>query len=215
MKNSDINTTIINGHTLEFIENGHIYVCDGEIVPSITQILKLKFGGKYDHVNRQTLQKASEKGTMVHEAIEKYCKYGYESDLPELRNFKFLQRAYKFDVLCNEVPVILSVDGEPVSAGRLDLVIEKIGEDGSLHGERGIADIKRTSTLDKEYLAYQLNLYRIAYQQCYGMKIDFLKGIHLREEKRKYVDIPINEDMAIELVKEYIENNKSDSEDNL
>ena len=215
MKNSDINTTIINGHTLEFIENGHIYVCDGEIVPSITQILKLKFGGKYDHVNRQTLQKASEKGTMVHEAIEKYCKYGYESDLPELRNFKFLQRVYKFDVLCNEVPVILSVDGEPVSAGRLDLVIEKIGEDGALHGERGIADIKRTSTLDKEYLAYQLNLYRIAYQQCYGMKINFLKGIHLREEKRKYVDIPINEDMAIELVKEYLENNKSDSEDNL
>ena len=215
MKNSDINTTIINGHTLEFIENGHIYVCDGEIVPSITQILKLKFGGKYDHVNRQTLQKASEKGTMVHEAIEKYCKYGYESDLPELRNFKFLQRAYKFDVLCNEVPVILSFDGEPVSAGRLDLVIEKIGEDGALHGERGIADIKRTSTLDKEYLAYQLNLYRIAYQQCYGMKINFLKGIHLREEKRKYVDIPINEDMAIELVKEYLENNKSDCEDNL
>ena len=205
----------INGHTLEFIENGHIYVCDGEIVPSITQILKLKFGGKYDHVNRQTLQKASEKGTMVHEAIEKYCKYGYESDLPELRNFKFLQRVYKFDVLWNEVPVILSVDGEPVSAGRLDLVIEKIGEDGALHGERGIADIKRTSTLDKEYLSYQLNLYRIAYQQCYGIKIDFLKGIHLREEKRKYVDIPINEEMAIELVKEYIENNKSDSEDNL
>lgn len=204
MKNSDINTTIINGHTLEFIENGHIYVCDGEIVPSITQILKLKFGGKYDHVNRQTLQKASEKGTMVHEAIEKYCKYGYESDLPELRNFKFLQRAYKFDVIENEVPVILSFDGEPVSAGRLDLVIEKIGEDGVLHGERGIADIKRTSTLDKEYLAYQLNLYRIAYQQCYGIKIDFLKGIHLREEKRKYVDIPINEDMAMELVKEYM-----------
>ena len=204
MKNSDINTTIINGHTLEFIENGHIYVCDGLVVPSITQMLKLKFGGKYNGVSKSVLQKASEKGTMVHEAIEKYCKYGYESDLPELRNFKFLQRAYKFDVLFNEVPVILSVDGEPVSAGRLDLVIEKIGEDGVLNGERGIADIKRTSTLDKEYIAYQLNLYRIAYQQCYGMKIDFLKGIHLREEKRKYVDIPINEEMAMELVKEYM-----------
>lgn len=215
MKNSDINTTIINGHTLEFIENGHIYVCDGEIVPSITQMLKLKFGGKYNGVSKSVLQKASEKGTMVHEAIEKYCKYGYESDLPEVRNFKFLQRAYKFDVIENEVPVILSFDGKPVSAGRLDLVIEKIGEDGVLYGERGIADIKRTSTLDKEYLAYQLNLYRIAYQQCYGMKIDFLKGIHLREEKRKYVDIPINEEMAIELVKEYLENNKSDGEDNL
>ena len=205
----------INGHTLEYFDDEHVYLVDGTITPSITQILKYKFGGKYNGVSKSVLQKASEKGTMVHEAIEKYCKYGYESDLPELRNFKFLQRVYKFDVLCNEVPVILSVDGEPVSAGRLDLVIEKIGEDGVLYGERGIADIKRTSTLDKEYLAYQLNLYRIAYQQCYGMKIDFLKGIHLREEKRKYVDIPINEDMAIELVKEYLENNKSDSEDNL
>lgn len=205
----------INGHTLEYFDDEHVYLVDGVIVPSITQILKYKFGGKYNGVSKSVLQKASEKGTMVHEAIEKYCKYGYESDLPELRNFLFLQRAYKFDVIWNEVPVILSFDGEPVSAGRLDLVIEKIGEDGVLHGERGIADIKRTSTLDKEYLAYQLNLYRIAYQQCYGTKIDFLKGIHLREEKRKYVDIPINEDMAMELVKEYIENNKSDSEDNL
>lgn len=205
----------INGHVLEYFDDEHVYLVDGVIVPSITQILKYKFGGKYNGVSKSVLQKASEKGTMVHEAIEKYCKYGYESDLPELRNFKFLQRAYKFDVIENEVPVILSFDGKPVSAGRLDLVIEKIGEDGVLHGERGIADIKRTSTLDKEYLAYQLNLYRIAYQQCYGIKIDFLKGIHLREEKRKYVDIPINEEMAIELVKEYIENNKSDSEDNL
>lgn len=205
----------INGNVLEYFDDEHVYLVDGIIVPSITQILKYKFGGKYNGVSKSVLQKASEKGTMVHEAIEKYCKYGYESDLPELRNFKFLQRAYKFDVIENEVPVILSFDGKPVSSGRLDLVIEKIGEDGVLHGERGIADIKRTSTLDKEYLAYQLNLYRIAYQQCYGMKIDFLKGIHLREEKRKYVDIPINEDMAMELVKEYIENNKSDSEDNL
>ena len=205
----------INGHVLEYFDDEHVYLVDGIIVQSITQILKYKFGGKYNGVSKSVLQKASEKGTMVHEAIEKYCKYGYESDLPEVRNFKFLQRAYKFDVIENEVPVILSFDGKPVSAGRLDLVIEKIGEDGVLYGERGIADIKRTSTLDKEYLAYQLNLYRIAYQQCYGMKIDFLKGIHLREEKRKYVDIPINEDMAIELVKEYLENNKSDSEDNL
>lgn len=205
----------INGNVLEYFDDEHVYLVDGVIVPSITQILKYKFGGKYNGVSKSVLQKASEKGTMVHEAIEKYCKYGYESDLPELRNFKFLQRAYKFDVIENEVPVILSFDGKPVSAGRLDLVIEKIGEDGVLHGERGIADIKRTSTLDKEYLAYQLNLYRIAYQQCYGTKIDFLKGVHLREEKRKYVDIPINEEMAIELVKEYIENNKSDSEDNL
>lgn len=198
----------INGHTLEYFDDEHVYLVDGVIVPSITQILKYKFGGKYNGVSKSVLQKASEKGTMVHEAIEKYCKYGYESDLPEVRNFKFLQRAYKFDVLCNEVPVILSLDGEPVSAGRLDLVL-KMGD------KIGGADIKRTATLDKEYTALQLNLYRIAYYQCYGIEWQFLKAVHLRENVRKFVDLPINEDMAIELVKEYLENNKSDSEDNL
>ena len=59
--------------------------------------------------------------------------------------------------------------------------------------------------LDKEYLAYQLNLYRIGYQQCYETEIKALKGLHLRENVRKYVDLPINEEMALELVKKYME----------
>ena len=70
----------------------------------------------------------------------------------------------------------------------------------------GLADIKRTATLDKQYLAYQLNLYRIAYRQCYGIEAKFLRGVHLRENVRKFVEIPINEKMAMELVTQYILN---------
>jgi hypothetical protein len=190
----------IRGHTLEYFDDTHTYLVDGVIVPSITQILKLKFGGKYKNVRSEVLNRASEKGTEVHEAIQNYCERGEESDIVELRNFKFLQRAYHFRVVGNEIPVILSMDDKPVSAGRLDLVLE-------IDGKIGLADIKRTSVLDKEYLAYQLNLYRIAYQQCYETPIDFLKGVHLREDTRKFVDIPINEERAIELVKEYEELN--------
>lgn len=186
----------IRGHTLEYIDDIHTYLVDGVIVSSITQILKLKFGGKYDNVSRKTLQRAAEKGTEVHSAIENFCKTGEDNGLKEVHNFKFLQRAYNFRVIGNEIPVILSMDGKSVSAGRLDLVLE-------MDGKIGLADIKRTATLDKEYLAYQLNLYRIAYQQCYNTPIDFLKGVHLREDTRKFVDIPINEERAIELVKEY------------
>ena len=186
----------IRGYTLEYIDDIHTYLVDGVIVPSITQILKLKFGGKYDNVSRQTLQRAAEKGTAVHSAIENYCKTGEDNGLKEVHNFKFLQRAYNFKVVGNEIPVILFMNGTPVSAGRLDLVIE-------MDGKIGLADIKRTATLDKEYLAYQLNLYRVAYQQCYDTPIDFLKGVHLREDTRKFVDIPINEEIPLELVKEY------------
>lgn len=186
----------IREHTLEYIDDSHTYLVDGVIVPSITQILKLKFGGKYDNVSRQTLQRASEKGTAVHSAIEMYCKTGEDNGLKEVHNFKFLQRAYNFKVVGNEIPVILFMNDKPVLAGRLDLVLE-------MDGKIGLADIKRTATLDKEYLAYQLNLYRIAYQQCYDTPIDFLKGVHLREDTRKFVDIPINEEYPLDLVKEY------------
>ena len=192
----------IKGHDVEFIGDTHQYIVDGIVVPSITQILKVKFNKKYDGIPKETLQRASEKGTQMHEVIEKWCKNGEESDLVELRNFKFLKRQYNFSVMQNEVPVILWHDDEIIGAGRLDMVI-------SMNGQVGLADLKRTSTLDKDYLGYQLNLYRIAYQQSYGTEIGFLRGIHLREDVRKFVQIPINEELTLKLIEEWREQNES------
>lgn len=186
----------IKGHTIEFIEDGHVYLVDGVITPSVTQMLHFKFNHKYDHVRSNVLNKAADKGTAVHKAIEDYCVKGIESDLPELRNFKFLQQKYDFNVYGNEIPVLLFKDDKPICAGRFDLAIFK-------DGKTGLADIKRTATLDKEYLGYQLNIYRLAYMQCYGGNIDFLAGIHLRENTRKFVNIPINEKLIWQFIDEW------------
>ena len=160
-----------------------------------------KFAINYgDEVFFCTLKRASEAGTQVHDAIQRLCEDGEISDLPEVKNFLFLQRQYNFEVMENEVPVILFLKDEPISAGRLDMVIR-------MDGEIGGADIKRTSSLDKDYLFYQLNLYRIAYEQCYGVEWKFLKGIHLKDNIRKFAHIPINAPMAWELVHEYMEVN--------
>lgn len=196
----------IKGYELEFLPEEHIYLVDGVIVPSITQLLKAKFGGKYDGINKATLDAAAAKGTEIHEAIERLCKTGEESELKEVRNFKFLQKHYGFEVKDNEVPVILFKDDEPIAAGRLDLVLLQ-------EGHTGLADIKRTSALDKNYLAYQLNLYRIAYQQCYDTEITFLKGLHLREDVRKYINIPISEESAWEIVDLYFSEEKDELEE--
>lgn len=187
----------IGEHDLEYIDETHTYVVDGILVPSITGMLQKKFRHKYDGVNRAILNNASRLGTQMHETIQRYCEEGYEDDSKELHNFKFLQKHYGFEVLKNEVPVILFHHGEPIGAGRLDMVI-------SMNGERGLADLKRTSTLDKEYLGYQLNLYRLAYMQSYDEDIGFLKGIHLREDKRKFVDIPINEELIYIFINDYM-----------
>lgn len=200
-------TKEINGHFLEYFDADHVYVVDGLVVPSITQILQTEFRHKYDGVDRTVLKRAAEQGTQVHEAIESFCNTGEEKDFPEVRNFKFLRKIYNFEVLETEVPVILSFDDKPVSAGRLDMVLK-------MDGKIGGADIKRTSALDKEYLAYQLNMYRIAYRQCYGIEWEFLRGIHLRENVRKFVPIPINEDMTWKLIHEFLEKGEMNN-DNL
>ena len=188
----------INGHVLEYLDDGHVYLVDGVIVPSITRVMTVRFGKKYEGVDKEVLKRASEAGTALHEAIERYCKDGEVTDLKELRNFQFLQKQYGFEVIENEVPVIIWKDEKPVCAGRLDMVIK-------MDGKLGGADIKRTAVLDKEYLAYQLNLYRIGYMQSYGKEWKFLRGIHLRNDVRKFVTIPVNETIAWEILNEYLE----------
>lgn len=182
-------------HDIEFIEDGHLYLVDGVITPSITQLLKHKFGGMYDFVNPKTLSEAAKKGTAVHKAIEEYEKEGKESDYEELRSYKLLKDLYKWNTLDNELPVVLELDGEVMGVGTLDLLVE-------IDGKLGIGDIKRTSTLNKEYVAYQLNLYRMAYESTFEKPIEFLFALHLREDKRKYHKIPIKEDLAREFLDE-------------
>lgn len=191
----------IKGHIVEYIDEIHTYLVDGVIVPSITQIIKYKFKDKYKFVRDYILEQSSILGTATHKAIEDYCKLGIETDCKELEGFKSLQNEFGFEVIDNEVPIILFYNGVPVACGRLDLVL----------GDKVLClgDIKRTSVLDKKYLTYQLNLYRIGYQQCYDNEIKGLKGLHLREDVRKYVDIPINEEMALDLLKQYLEKGKN------
>ena len=179
-------------HEIEFYEDKHQYVVDGICLPSITQLLTKIFPNKYKDVPDWMLQSAAEKGTMVHKAIQDYCEKGIESDLPELYNFKFLKKRYGFDVINNERPVVLEIAGIPVAAGTYDMEI-------GMNGQIGGCDIKRTAKLDFTYLKYQLNLYREAVKQTYGREWQFLRALHLRDDVRKFIEIPIDEKVIQEI----------------
>ena len=188
----------INGYSLEFDEDTHTYLVDGVIVPSVTQIVKKQFGKMYENVPPAVLKRASERGLAVHEAIETYCKTGEKVEMEELDGFIRLVEQSKITVLANEVPVLF-VKERPLFAGRLDMYIEK---QGANDGDFAIADIKTTYRLDNSYLGYQLNLYRVAFEQSYKMDITKLYGMHLRDKTAKLVEIPINDF----LVREVLEN---------
>ena len=183
--------------TLEYYDDTHTYIFEGQILPSITTIMGIKFGNKYKGISKEVLERAANKGSLVHQIIQDYEEKNIENSCLELRNYKFLKKHYKWEVNRCEVPIVLFYKEKPIAAGRLDL-------DVIMNNLKGILDIKRTSGFDKEYVTYQTNLYRIGYKQTYGIEIDFVGGLHLREDKRKYYDLPVNENMAWSLVYDYL-----------
>lgn len=187
----------INGRTVEFDDETHIYLVDGIIVPSVTTILKARFND-YAKVSRAVLEQASEKGTALHSAIEIYEKTGEESDLKEFKNYLFLKKHFGFKNISNELPIIYEEDGRVLFAGRLDQIIE-------IDGKRGINDFKRVSAPNKEKIAYQLNLYKLGYEQTYQEHINSLSFIQLREDTRKFTPLPINESATRNLLKDYFQ----------
>lgn len=190
-------TFSIKGGTLEYFDDTHTYLYDGLMLPSVSQILSTKYRNEYASVPPAVLNNAAKCGTAVHKAIENYNNSGYDDGSEAVRNFKFLQKQYGFEVLDSELPLVLFKDDMPIACGRLDMTM-------LMDGETGIADIKTVSSLNKEKIAYQLNLYRIGLMQSYGVDAKFLKIIHLRDGIRKVIDCPVNEGMAWELIDEFL-----------
>ena len=191
-------TFSIKGGTLEYFDETHTYLYDGLMLPSVSQILGTKYKNDYASVPPAVLDNAARRGTAVHKAIENYNNLGYDDGSEAVRNFKFLQKQYGFEVLDSELPIVIFKDDMPIACGRLDMTM-------LMDGDTGIADIKTVSALNKEKIAYQLNLYRIGLMQSYGVDAKFLKIIHLRDGIRKVIDSPINEGMTWELIEEFLE----------
>lgn len=193
---------VINGRTLEYIEQTHTYIVDGVIVPSVTQILKTFFPAKYSGVNNGTLENASRKGTLLHGIIEEYETEGVTQRInrsrakgkhitQEFKNYIYLKNKFNFAPVQNEIPIIYEdSNGHVLFAGRLDMVV-------LYDGVKCLVDIKRTNSLDIRYLRLQLNLYRLAYQKCYNTPILGLYALHLRDNNRAFRKIEINEAEAL------------------
>lgn len=186
----------LNDKTVEFIPETHEYVVEGILVPSVTEICKKFFSDDYKTIPIKTLENAAQRGTELHEAIELYETTGEEKPLAELANYKFLKKQLNIVNLKNEVPVFYERDGIPLFAGRIDQIM-KMGD--TLY----INDFKRVSAPNKEKIAMQLNLYHLAYEQCYKVKIDGLSFMQLREEKRKLYPVKINEPETLKIIDLY------------
>lgn len=192
-----------NGMEVFFYPETHTYKYGERVLPSVTTLLKDKYGDKYANVQPDLLKRAAEYGTAVHKQIQ---------DLVELREslwddttqllkepseffkyqevenyFKFVEPIYKVrPSIMEKVVLLFGEDDLPAAAGRFDMY-------GTVDGAPTLIDIKTTSAINRQSVTAQLNLYlAAAIQSGYFDPSDEIKlgVVHLSGATGRYVPIP-------------------------
>jgi len=175
---------------VSFDRETHTYTLDGKELSGITSVIKSRlFPDKYSDVPPQILERAAERGTMIHELVEIYDSIGSDSDNQEVKEYGELTKGFKF--LASEFIV---TDGMNYASG-----IDKVFEDGD---KVILADIKTTYTLDREYTRWQLSIYKyLIERQCLGLEVSKCYAIWLKAGKSQLVEL---EPYSTELVEKLL-----------
>ena len=160
-----------------FNKESHTYFLDGKQLNGITSLLERKlFPTKYSGVDEETLHKAAEYGSNVHEQIAEDDGVD-EFVLDEVLSYRKIITAHNLKPIAHEY---LVTDSDKY-ASAIDLVLEN--EDGTVD----LADIKTTYKLDKDYVSWQLSIYAYLFELCNpGVKVNNLYGLWLRDDKSSY-----------------------------
>lgn len=162
---------------LVFDPQTHTYTLDGKTLISVTQLMeKHGLSPNYNGVDEEVLKASAERGTLIHKEIEGFIKKGEIGFTDEVAQFVSYVRDNNIAIGGSEV--VLHND---LVAGTTDLVI--------LEGkEVAFADIKTTSTLHKDSVAWQLSLY--AYLSGLAHK-DYGYAYHFSKDGLKVVKIDL------------------------
>lgn len=157
---------------IEFLEEPHLYLKNGILVKSVTQILQLIFPDKYKGINKAVLNRKAKFGTEGHTIIENLD----VSDLEKAKE-KILKIENKDLQICIREYLRLVKENEIVPLEQEQIISYKylfcgtLDMTGIVKGKNCLLDIKFTSELDKEYLSWQLGMYQLAkgieYDKCY------------------------------------------------
>ena len=181
-----------NGVEVLFDPEEHKYYVDGKEVPSVTTVLQSRFGNSYAAVRPEILEASARYGTNVHNQIEHFIDLRKKdpnveivSEYDEVKNyFEFVEPIYKITpIMTEKVVVLYDHNGEVFAAGRFDMLC-------TVDGKMTLVDFKTTSTLKKQLVAAQLNLYLTGLLHS-GYVKDIsdinLGAIHLYGSKSVYV----------------------------
>ncbi len=188
---------------LEFVEQEHLYLYDGVIIPSVSEILGFIFPDKYKDVPKEILKDKADYGTLIHKLCE---------ELDTGKTLEELKQEYKFNyiieaTLKQHLRLKEKHDIQPISmeqrvcykgiyAGTYDL-------EAYVDKKLSLIDRKTTAELDTEYLSWQLSYYELASGKTYDkFYVEWLP----KKQLGKLEEIPRkSEKELLRVLKEYLD----------
>lgn len=167
---------------VSFDAEAHRYFLNGNELQGITGLLhKHIFPDQYKDIPKFVLDRAAERGTMVHESIELLdAGFAPAESTPELENYKRIKAENGLSTVANEY---LVTDKEHFASG-IDLVLSD-KEDKII-----LADIKTTTVLNKEYVRWQTSIYAYLFElQNLDLKVSKLYALWLRGDKSEFAEV--------------------------
>lgn len=175
--------------TVRFDSDTHTYTLDGKELSGITSLLDRQlFKDKYSGIPDEILQKAAERGTLIHQQCE-MADEGFPVTSEESINYMLLKQKYN---LRHEESEYLVSDNENY-ASCIDKVYRY--DDNTFF----LGDIKTTYKLNKEYVQWQLSIYAYLFEkQNKGTKVSSIFAIWLRGTTHQLVELERIPDEKVE-----------------
>lgn len=165
----------------------HTYTLNGNRLSGITNVINQRTRpGHYDDIPPHILQNASEEGTRMHNQIENYEEYGLlPDDSPELSGYIAEKIAHQ-ELSSFVTSEYIVTDSKQYASG-IDLVFQS-PENPSF---AILVDLKRTATLDKDYVSWQLSVYAHLFElQNPHLTVQSIYALHLRNDTHQLILLP-------------------------
>ncbi|MFR1537605.1 MAG: hypothetical protein ACLSUP_03070 [Blautia massiliensis (ex Durand et al. 2017)] len=160
---------------LKFEEKRHIYTINGQILPSVTTVMRPLDNEVYRGIDEDVMRMAADRGTAIHNAVENYVIYGIEDIEPKHRGY--FNAFLRFWDENNPEPL--------ATESRLYHKILRYAGTADLPcvigGKRILIDYKTSAAVNKMLTGVQLEAYAKAYSS-HGFRFDEKAIVHLKND---------------------------------
>lgn len=165
------------GQELKFYDEGHVYEYQGQIIPSVSEILRFLSREVYGNIDKFILDNAATRGTAVHSATQALDETGAVDCPSDISGYVEAYARFRREHDADWAYI------EKAIAHPAMLYAGTVDRSGQLDGRFSVLDIKTTGVVKKSLVKAQLNGYKLLMEQL-GETVERLYCLQLMRNGR-------------------------------